>query len=466
MTGRRGAPTLLSAAAAALLLLAAAAGTGRAATMAVTGELVDRSAFRVCADPDYLPYSNDLGEGFENRIAELFASELGVPVVYRWYPHSMGFVRRTLSARECDVIMGVVTGAGQVQNTNPYYRSTYVMVRRAADAAKYPDIDAPAVREARIGVVGGTPPSSLLQRMDLLDDAHSYELIVDPRYNNQGEAMMADLAAGRIDIGLIWGPLGGWWAARQAVPLEMVPLVDDPAAGLRMAYRISLGIRPNEPDWKHELEALIRKLQPQIDAVLSSYHVPLLDSRGQLIDPATLEGEAGPAAGTVAEPEGYRLENYRAPVPATLRGATVLTSPAEVEALMRSGEKPVLLDVLPLQPRPADRPEGSVWVEPTHDTIPGSVWLPNVGFGYVPEDTLRYFEESLDKLAGGDKAKALVFYCDPDCWMSWNAAKRAVEEFGYTNVYWYPGGAKGWIDDGRFAVEAKVFDPERAGIVR
>src|SRR5690606_33813355 len=135
--------------------------------------------------------------------------------------HSSGFIRRTLAAHECDVVMGVVTGAELVQNTNPYYRSTYVMVRREADAAKYPDMDAPAVRDARIGVVGGTPPSTLLRRMGLLHDAHTYELIVDPRYNNQGEAMMADLAAGRIDIGLIWGPLGGWWAARQDVPLEM-----------------------------------------------------------------------------------------------------------------------------------------------------------------------------------------------------------------------------------------------------
>jgi quinoprotein dehydrogenase-associated probable ABC transporter substrate-binding protein len=242
------------------ILVTCSAGIARGESHA-TGELVDRSAFRVCADPAYMPYSNDRGEGFENRIAELLAAQLDVPLTYTWHPRSQGFVRNTLRARNCDVIMGVVTADELVQNTNPYYRSSYVLVQRTADGGRYgPDLDDPAMRGARIGVVAGTPPADLLARAGLLDRVRPYQLLVDPRYDNPVAEAIADLAAGEIDVALLWGPIAGYWAKQSAVPLSILPLASDRREGLQMDFRISLGIRQGEPTWKHEIERLLREL--------------------------------------------------------------------------------------------------------------------------------------------------------------------------------------------------------------
>jgi PQQ-dependent catabolism-associated CXXCW motif protein len=136
------------------------------------------------------------------------------------------------------------------------------------------------------------------------------------------------------------------------------------------------------------------------------------------------------------------MEQYRAPVPATLNGATVLDT-AGLRALMETG-KPILIDVLPKARKPKDRDAGQLWVEPPREALPGSVWLPNVGYGELAPEFRQYLEEGLAELSGGDKARPLVFYCDANCWMSWNAAKRARHELGYTQVYWYPEGVQGW----------------------
>lgn len=447
-----------------LAVIVAGGGAARAADVAAP-ELVDRSAFRVCADPNYLPFSNDRGEGFENRLAELYADHLGVPVVYTWFPRTVGFVRNTLRARACDVIMGVILGDELVQNTNPYYRSTFVMAVRTADAARYPDLDAPALDDARIGVVAGTPPADLLQRRGLIDETSSYQLMVDPRIDNQGPILMRDLAQGRLDVALGWGPLIGYWAKQQDVPITFVPLESDRRQNLVMDFRVSLGIRPGEAQWKHELEEATRALQPQIDAILAAYAVPLLDGRGRLKTPATVEPGDPRAEGraTVTEPAGYRTEGYRSPVPATLAGATVLDATALQRLIAEAS--PLLVDVMPMQPKPPNRPAGSVWIGQERQHIAGSVWLPNTGYGFLPAATVGYLKDSLATLTDNDRDAPIVFYCDPDCWMSWNAAKRAVTEFGYRNVFWFPAGAAGWQAAGHELEKAAVYHPEAAGIV-
>ncbi len=146
------------------------------------------------------------------------------------------------------------------------------------------------------------------------------------------------------------------------------------------------------------------------------------------------------AASPVAEPEGFRMEDYRAPVPATLRGGRVVSA-REAADLWRAGGA-VFVDVLPRPPKP-ELPEGTLWQEPPHFDIPGSVWLPDVGFGALSPVMERWYRDNLARLAGGDKAKLLVIYCRADCWMSWNAARRAVE-WGYSNVVWFPGGTDEW----------------------
>ncbi len=148
------------------------------------------------------------------------------------------------------------------------------------------------------------------------------------------------------------------------------------------------------------------------------------------------------ASGVVAEPDGYRMGDYRSPVPATLRGATVVDAES-LRALIEGGADVALIDVLPRDRRPDDFPADRLWRPPTRHHLPNSVWLPNVGYGRLSEAYERYFMDNLEKLTNHRAGRILVFYCDADCWMSWNAAKRAVE-FGFREVHWFPGGVDEW----------------------
>ena len=143
----------------------------------------------------------------------------------------------------------------------------------------------------------------------------------------------------------------------------------------------------------------------------------------------------------VAEPDGYRTDDYRKPVPSTLKGGRVLND-AEANRIWAS-RTAVFIDVYPHAPKPANLPPKTLWRDPAHQTIEDAVWLPNVGYGGLSDEIEMYFKTRLDKLTGADKAKPIVFFCQKNCWMSWNAAKRALS-YGYTNVYWYPDGTDGW----------------------
>ena len=157
---------------------------------------------------------------------------------------------------------------------------------------------------------------------------------------------------------------------------------------------------------------------------------------------AGILGFAGPVyAGGVEEPAGYRMDDYRAPVPETLLGAKVVTT-SEAEALWRKKEA-VFFDVMPQAPKPANLPAGTIWKEKVRKDIPGSVWLANVGYGAISEETAQYFRNGLAAHTGSDKSRTILFYCMTNCWMSWNAAKRALE-WGYDSVVWYPFGSDGW----------------------
>ncbi|PKQ14083.1 MAG: rhodanese [Alphaproteobacteria bacterium HGW-Alphaproteobacteria-1] len=155
----------------------------------------------------------------------------------------------------------------------------------------------------------------------------------------------------------------------------------------------------------------------------------------------------------VRAPEGYRMENYRAPVPDDLPGAQVLTA-EEAHALWTGGAG--FVDVLPRPPKPANLPEGTIWRERPRHSIPGATWLPNVGYGAIADETEAYFRAGLDKVTGGDRAAPLVIFCLADCWMSWNAARRALE-YGYTAVHWLPGGTDGWAAAG---YPLEIVEPE------
>jgi quinoprotein dehydrogenase-associated probable ABC transporter substrate-binding protein len=258
----------------ALMVLGGAAGAQQ------TADLVSTTAFRVCSDPAAWPASSEDGSGYENRIAELLAAELGRPVEYVWYPMSSGFIRNTLNAARCDVVIGYAQDAEVVLNTNHYMTSTYVMVTRAdgplADVTELAD---PRLQEARIGVVAGSPPATHLARLGLLDDIKSYELFADRRHDSPPDMMIADLESGETDVALMWGPIAGPMVAQRHPTLTAIPLIHEPATP-RLSYRITMGVRQGEDAWKRELNSLIRRHQDEIDAILRESGVPLLNDQG------------------------------------------------------------------------------------------------------------------------------------------------------------------------------------------
>ena len=246
-------------------------------------DLVDRTALRVCSDPANLPFSNDKGEGFEDRIAEMVAADLKLPVEYTWFPQAIGFIRQTLFAKRCDVVMGYAQGDDLVLNTNHYYRSTYALVlRKGAGLDGVDNLEDPRLRGKRIGVIAGTPPTTAMALLGLIEHAKPYPLMVDRRYESPAERMIEDIQSSDIDAGVLWGPIAGYFAPKANGDLKVVPLLKD-AAGQRMAYRITFGVRPLEDEWKRQLNGLIAKRQGDIDAVLLQFGVPLLDEQSNLI---------------------------------------------------------------------------------------------------------------------------------------------------------------------------------------
>jgi quinoprotein dehydrogenase-associated probable ABC transporter substrate-binding protein len=247
-------------------------------------DLGNHSVLRVCADPNNLPFSDQQKEGFENRIAERIAAALGAKLEYTWFPQIIGFVRNTLQAHRCDLVIGTVAGDDSMQTTNPYYFSTYVMLYRSDRGLDFKGLGDPRLARLRLGVVSATPPSDLLVRHGLMANAKPYQLTVDTRVESPTHQMVEDLMAGKIDVGLLWGPIAGYYRTHDKLPLTLVPLADEPGAA-PMKYHIAMGVRRNAPDWRRQVNALIVKEQPEITAILRDYGVPLLDAQGALTNP-------------------------------------------------------------------------------------------------------------------------------------------------------------------------------------
>jgi quinoprotein dehydrogenase-associated probable ABC transporter substrate-binding protein len=251
---------------------------------AQTADIADRSALKVCADPNDLPYSNSKKEGFENKIAEVIGAALHLKVDYVWFPQVIGFVRNTLQAYRCDLVVGTVAGDELMQTTNPYYFTTYVMLYRSDKGLSFSGLEDPRLAKLRLGVVSATPPSDLLVRHDLMANAKPYQLVVDTRVESPTHQMVEDVADGTIDVGFLWGPIAGYYKKHDKLPLTLVPLADEPGAA-RMRYHIAMGVRINEPEWRRRINVAIVKEQPQITAILRDYGVPLLNEQGALISP-------------------------------------------------------------------------------------------------------------------------------------------------------------------------------------
>jgi mxaJ protein len=241
---------------------------------------------RVCADPNNLPFSNERREGFENRILELIAADLGAEVNYVWAAQRRGYVRR-LREGECDLIPGVANGVEKLRATPAYYGSSYAFVRRA-DAPEIGSLDDPALKSLRIGVqmVGddgaNTPPAHALARRGMIDNVRGYSLYGDYEQPNPPSRILKAVADGEVDVALVWGPLAGYFASRQSVPLRVTPvesLFDGP--GLPMAFNIAMATRRDDPLYPEVSSALARH-RDEIAKILREYGVPRVDGQSEM----------------------------------------------------------------------------------------------------------------------------------------------------------------------------------------
>ena len=251
-------------------------------------ELVDPKVLRVCADPRNLPFSNEKGEGLENKLAELLAEKLQKKLDYMYFPQATGFVRMTLAAHRCDVIMGFPQGDDLVQGTNPYYRTAYALIAKQGsgldDVATLGD---ERLQGKHIGIVAGTPPATNMAANGLMMNAKPYPLMIDTRFDSSAEAMIRDLTSGEIDAGILWGPMAGFYAKKANPPLHVTPLVKE-TTGPRLVYRIGMGVRPADQNWKRQLNRLIQENQPAINKILLDFGVPLLDENDRPIRVETI----------------------------------------------------------------------------------------------------------------------------------------------------------------------------------
>ena len=250
-------------------------------------ELVDPKVLRVCADPRNLPFSNEKGEGFENKLGELFSEKLQKKLDYMYFPQATGFVRMTLAAHRCDVIMGFPQGDDLVQGTNPYYRTAYALVvKQGSGLDDVATLEDERLKGKHIGIVAGTPPATNMAVNGLMANARPYPLMIDTRIDSSAAAMIKDLMAGEIDAAVLWGPMAGYYAKQASPPLHVTPLVKE-TSGPKLAYRIGMGVRPADQNWKRQLNRLIQENQPAINKILLDFGVPLLDDNDRPITAET-----------------------------------------------------------------------------------------------------------------------------------------------------------------------------------
>jgi quinoprotein dehydrogenase-associated probable ABC transporter substrate-binding protein len=243
-------------------------------------DIVNRKVLRVCSDPANMPFSNEKNEGFENKIAEVIADELKVPVEYTWFPMATGFVRMTLFSKRCDVIIGYAQGDELVLNSNAYYRSTYAIVTKPGSGLEgVTDLADPKLKDKKLGVIANTPPGFLMARHGLMTKAKAYPLMVDRRFESPSELMVKDIRSGEIDAGVLWGPIAGYFSKQGGDPLVVNAVAVDPALSTKMSYGVTLGVRLSDTDWKKQLNDVLKKRRSDIDKILIAFGVPLLDDQ-------------------------------------------------------------------------------------------------------------------------------------------------------------------------------------------
>ena len=269
------------------LATVAAAATLLAAGVACAqsnAELVSKTELRVCADPHNLPFSNDKGEGFENKVAQIIGRDLKLPVAYTFFPDSQGFVRATILKDRCDVVMSTVAGNGDLSTTVPYYHTGYMLVTRDADGLKSAAVGAPELAGKRFGLIAGTPPTNLLLDHNLMEQTSIYQLMVDTRVDQPSHTMLEDLAGKKIDVALLWGPFVGYYGKQEHLPFKAV-FLDGQGSKVHLDYHISMGVRQSDDEFRRKLNQAIGRNQAAIDKVLQDYAIPQMDEQGHAVAP-------------------------------------------------------------------------------------------------------------------------------------------------------------------------------------
>jgi mxaJ protein len=246
----------------------------------------EAAALRVCADPNNLPFSNERREGFENRLAAMLAADLGTPLEYTWWAQRRGFVRNTLGADQCDVLMGVPTGFEIAATTRPYYRSTYVFVSRRDRGLGVSSLDDERLRHLRIGVqmigddFSNSPPAHALSARGMVHNVIGYSVLGDYSQPNPPARIVEAVTRGDIDVAVVWGPLAGYFAQQQSATLELSPLTPERDTPFRpFAFDISMAVRRGDAERRRLLDDFIVRRRADIDRVLAQYGVPRSDQR-------------------------------------------------------------------------------------------------------------------------------------------------------------------------------------------
>lgn len=267
----------------AVLLLALAAPV--LAGCSAGAEAASSRQLRVCADPNNLPFSNQREEGFENELAQLIAREMDAEVQYTWWPQRRGFIRSTLGDDLCDVVMGIPSSMELALPTRPYYRSSYVFLTREDRGLDIESLDDPELRDLRVGLhligddYSNSPAAAALARRGMIDNLVGYSIYGDYSQESPPARLVDAVASGAVDVAVVWGPLAGYFAARQGVPMEMTPVtpqIDLPFTPF--VYDISLGVERGDTALKEELEVVLARKGREVAAILARYGVPVLES--------------------------------------------------------------------------------------------------------------------------------------------------------------------------------------------
>lgn len=255
-----------------------------------TPDAVNRKVLRVCSTPANLPYSNEKFEGFENKIANIIAEELKLPVEHTWFPQGVGFVRKTLALKKCDLVPGTVQADEFTLNTNAYFRTTYALVYKPGKGFDgLTSLFDPRLKDKRVGIQAGAPAGDYVAKAGLMVKARPYKFIVDTRYENPMAEMIKDLRADEIDVAILWGPYAGYHTRQGeegAEKLVISPMLEDQPGLPKLEYRITMGVRAGEVTWKRQINDILAKRQGDIDDILLQFGVPLIDEDNKMISAA------------------------------------------------------------------------------------------------------------------------------------------------------------------------------------